>query len=155
HKFDAGTEYKVRVRIYPQNDSEFSAGSEYFEVYFLTSPIVNVIGTNGANNITFEISSQAGESAKVQEYPALIIKPNGEQIVHDNVTIGTFDEYDFNEGAGEYTFQVKANPKTLQGYYEFSSKYSQAIKIVRVADIDRVTMTENEEISFAAVNGAG
>lgn len=155
HKFDAGTEYKVRVRIYPQNDSEFSVWSEYFEVYFLTSPIVNVIGTNGANNISFEISSQAGESAKVQDYTALIIKPNGEQIVHDNVTIGTFDEYDFNEGAGEYTFQVKANPKTLQGYYEFSSKYSQAIKIVRVADIDRVTMTENEEISFAAVNGAG
>lgn len=151
--FEPGKNYTVRVRVYPENERQFSTWSEEFNVYFLSAPTLEWLGQNSDTNVGFNITTVPGESAKISGYTIRITRPD-KQVLTMSSAGGSFSEYDFNEGAGEYTIQVKANPKTLDGYYEFSSGYSESIKIIRLAAVSNIKMTEQENITFSGVSNA-
>lgn len=149
-----GVLYSLRVRILPENERQYSTWSDPFPVYFLTAPTVEVLGQNGDERISFAISAANGEASRVQDCTIRIRRPDGTVLDYKNASLNSFNEYAFNEGAGEYTFEVKVNPKTLRENYEFSSAYSEPVRIVRLADVKGVRMTESEQIAFDAVSGA-
>ncbi len=153
-----GVDYTVSVKALPANDHQFSSYSEAIKVYFLSTPTLTVSDVND-DQIGFAFTAGNSETYRIASYQLLILK-NGVQVVNTVLASDAtgYSTYTFEE-VGEYTVSIKANAGNNEEDYEFDSKYSDAITVVRLGSISNLavnegTNTSSDYFTFSASSNA-